>query len=256
MKMIVVHWRVTAALVIREMSVRFGRKPGGYVWAVLDPAAHILLLTLIFQTLTRTPALGTSFALFFATGYLGFHFYQATANYVNSAIKSNRSLLTYPNVAPIDTIVARAILQIITTAFVATIVLTALQLRLRVPQTVTFPPLIEAATLAALLGVSVGLFNNVMFQKYPLYEQIYNIVHRPLFMISGIFFLPDAIPNPYRDIVLLNPLVHVTMLFRTGFYPSYRATGLDMGYLTLFVVSALIVGMTVFTVSSSVLRSE
>jgi capsular polysaccharide transport system permease protein len=256
MTALLAHWRVTAALVVREMSVRFGRKPGGYVWAVLDPAAHILLLTLIFQTLTRTPALGSSFALFFATGYLSFQFYQQTANYVNSAIKSNRSLLTYPNVAPIDTIAARAILQIVTTGFVAVTVLTGLQLSLRVPQTIAFAPLLEAAGLAALLGVSIALLNTVMFQKYPLYEQIYNIIHRPLFMISGIFFLPDAIPNPYREIVLINPLVHVTMLFRTGFYPSYRAAGLDLPYLIMVVVSALMIGMTVFTFSSSVLRSE
>ena len=43
------HLRVVGALLVREMATRFGSKPGGYVWALLDPAAHILLMTMIFR---------------------------------------------------------------------------------------------------------------------------------------------------------------------------------------------------------------
>lgn len=41
------------ALLIREMATRFGSKPGGYLWAFLDPAAHILLMTAIFSAIAR-----------------------------------------------------------------------------------------------------------------------------------------------------------------------------------------------------------
>ncbi|MDW9394360.1 ABC transporter permease [Sinorhizobium meliloti] len=251
-----IHVRVVGALLVREMSTRFGSKPGGYVWALLDPAAHILLMTAIFQAIARAPALGTSFALFFATGYIAFQFYQATTSYLNAAVKANKALLSYPNVAPVDTIVARLILQMGTTSLVAFIVLGSIVATMRVETQVHWPSILEATALACLFGLGVGLINCVLFLKYPLYEQVFSIVNRPLFLISGVFFLPDSIPAPYRDLVLINPLVHVIMGFRQGFYPEYRAIGLDMSYLYGIAFLTLFTGMLVFTLSRKTLRNE
>ncbi|NOV21628.1 ABC transporter permease [Ensifer adhaerens] len=256
MTYLLTHFRVVGALLVREMSTRFGSKPGGYVWALLDPAAHILLMTLVFQAIARAPALGTSFALFFATGYIAFQFYQAMTSYLNSAVRANRTLLSYPNVAPIDTIVARFILQIGTTSLVAFVVLGAILATMRTDANLHWPYIIEAVAMACIFGLGVAMVNSVLFLKYPLYEQVFNIVNRPMFLVSGVFFLPDSIPVPYRELVLINPLVHVIMAFRKGFYPQYRAIGLDMSYLYGIAFLTLFVGMIVFTFSSRTLRSE
>ncbi|RVO93582.1 ABC transporter permease, partial [Sinorhizobium meliloti] len=85
--------RVVAAMIAREMSTRFGRKPGGYIWALLEPAGYIAMMTVIFGALARAPALGTSFVLFFATGYLGYQLYQAKVIYLSASVKANKPLL-------------------------------------------------------------------------------------------------------------------------------------------------------------------
>jgi len=250
------HIRVVGALLIREMSTRFGSKPGGYIWAIIDPAGHIAFMSLIFMAITHTPALGKSFPLFFATGYLAFQFYAAMAGFLNGAIKANRTLLSYPNVAPIDTIVARYILQAGTTSVVSFCVLGVILLTMDQPVYLNWPAIIEAAFAATVLGLGIGIFNNVATLRFPLYEQVFNIINRPMFLISGVFFLPDALPAPIRDIVLLNPLVHVVMLFRKGFYPEYRAEMMNMTYLYSFALTILFMGLLLFTRSSSVLRSR
>ncbi|CVI20643.1 ABC-type polysaccharide/polyol phosphate export system protein, permease component [Agrobacterium fabacearum CFBP 5771] len=250
------HIRVVGALLVREMSTRFGSKPGGYVWAIIDPAGHIAFMSLIFMAITHTPALGKSFPLFFATGYLAFQFYAAMAGFLNGAIKANRTLLSYPNVAPIDTIVARYILQAGTTSVVSFCVLGVILLTMDQPVYLNWPAIIEAAFAATVLGLGIGIFNNVATLRFPLYEQVFNIINRPMFLISGVFFLPDALPVPIRDIVLLNPLVHVVMLFRKGFYPEYRAEMMNMTYLYSFALTILFMGLLLFTRSSSVLRSR
>lgn len=250
------HIRVVGALLIREMSTRFGSKPGGYVWAIIDPAGHIAFMSLIFMAITHTPALGKSFVLFFATGYLAFQFYAAMAGFLNGAIKANRTLLSYPNVAPIDTIVARYILQAGTTSVVSFCVLGVILLTVDQPVYLNWPAIIEAAFAATVLGLGIGIFNNVATLRFPLYEQVFNIINRPMFLISGVFFLPDALPAPIRDIVLLNPLVHVVMLFRKGFYPEYRADMMNMAYLYSFALTILFMGLLLFTRSASVLRSR
>ena len=35
--------RAVAALVLREMSTRYGRTPGGYLWAILEPLGMIIM---------------------------------------------------------------------------------------------------------------------------------------------------------------------------------------------------------------------
>ncbi|WP_454849019.1 ABC transporter permease [Rhizobium binxianense] len=250
------HLRVVCALLVREMATRFGRRPGGYIWTLLDPAAHIALLTLIFQAIAHVPALGTSFPLFFATGYVGFQFYSAVVTYLNGAVRANKALLSYPNVAPIDTIFARYALQLGTTCAVAILVLGTISFTLRIPLTLDWPVIFEAGLLASVIGLGIGLFNNVMFARYPIYEQIFGIVSRPLFMVTGIFFLPDSIPLPYRDYLLLNPLCHAVMRFRSGFYAEYGPEVLNMNYLYIFSFLTLFTGMLVFTSSKSILRNE
>ena len=52
--------RTVSALVIREMTTSYGRSPGGYIWAILEPVGAVMILSIGFSRL-RQPTLGTSF---------------------------------------------------------------------------------------------------------------------------------------------------------------------------------------------------
>lgn len=256
MYFLITHLRVVAALLVRETATRFGNKPGGYIWALLDPFAHIAFMSIIFMAIARHPALGTSFPLFFATGYIGFQFFHAMSTYLDGSVSGNRALLSYPNVAPIDTLVARYILQIGTTSLVAVCVFTAIVFLEGRRLTIQWHYVIEGALAASLIAVAIALTNNVVFARFPLYEKVFAIMRRPLLLTSGVFFRPDLIPHPFRDVLLLNPLCHTIMLFRKGFYPEYRAAGLDMNYVYTLTFSMLFGGMLIFTMSKRVLRGR
>lgn len=256
MKLIEQHFRVTAALIVREMSTRYGSKPGGYLWAIFDPVAHVTMMTVIFQAFARMPALGLSFPLFFASGYLPFTFYQRMSSFMAGTIKANKTLLSYPVVSPFDAITSRFILQFMTDALVSAVILFMLIELGGVAQPMNIAGMIEAAGAAAVLGLGIGAINIVMFARSPLYEQIFGIVNRPLFMISGVFFLPESLPNPFRDLILYNPLVHIIMWFRGALYPEYRADGLDTGYVIEFALVCFVVGLALLTASMRVIREE
>ncbi|MFK0275030.1 ABC transporter permease [Ensifer sp. NPDC090286] len=256
MTLVATHVRVVSALIVREMSTKFGSKPGGYIWALIEPIGYIAMMTVIFSAIAHAPAVGTSFVLFFATGYLGFQIYNAKVSYLGSAVRANKTLLSYPNVAPIDAVIARYILQTMTTTLVAIIVFSAIFMTFYHIPEFDWPRLIEAEVFGGALALGVGMFNSVLFVRYALYEQIYGIFTRPMFLMSGVFFLPDSIPHPYRELLLYNPLCHLIMLFRSGFYPEYRAVGLDVTYLAICSAAVFFVGMTVFTFSRRVLRND
>jgi len=69
--------RVQRALILREIATRYGRTPGGFLWAVAEPVSAVLVLTAALSMVVHAPSLGTSFVVFYASGYLPFLFYDA-----------------------------------------------------------------------------------------------------------------------------------------------------------------------------------
>ncbi len=250
------HVRVTSALVIREMTTRYGSKVGGYLWAIIDPVAFITLMSMVFSAIARTPPLGRSFPLFYATGYVAFWFYRSLTDQVSLSVRVNRALLNYPSVSPYDTILARATLQIVTQFVVAIVIFSVLALMVSPFPTVNFAPLLAASAVAIALGIGVGMINVVLFHFSNTYEQIFQIVNRPLFIVSGIFFLPESIPHPYQDFLLWNPLVHVVGWFRQGFYTTYRGEYIDRPWLIILAFSSVVIGLFLIRIYSAQLREN
>ena len=96
--------RTIFALMLREMITTYGRSPGGYLWAVLEPAAGIALLSLVFSVGFRSPALGVSFAMFYATGMVPFVFFNDINLKVSRALLFSKPLMAYPTVTFVDAI--------------------------------------------------------------------------------------------------------------------------------------------------------
>ena len=76
-----------------------------------------------------------------------------------------------------------------------------------------------------------------------MWERIWQIVTRPLFLISGIFFLVEDIPPDYRDYALWNPLLHLTALMRRGVYATYDAALASPVYVAAFGLTCLVLGL-------------
>lgn len=222
--------RSIVALMLREMASTYGNSPGGYVWAVLQPVGMLVLLSVAFSLLVRAPSLGTSFILFYATGFLPFDMYGEIAGKIGGALRYSRALLTYPRVSWIDTVLARLFLNFLTLLMVFCIVITIILLVDDTHTTIHMVPVIQGLILAALLGLGVGLCNCVLGGLFPVWTMIWAILSRPLFLASGIFFVYEDMPRFAQDILWWNPLIHVTGLVRRGFYTTYDGNYISMTY--------------------------
>ena len=208
------------ALILREMSTRYGRTPGGYIWGVFEPLAAILVLSVGFSLVIRTPALGTSFLLFYATGYLPFDLYQSVSNTVARAINFSKPLLLYPAVTWVDALLARFLLNSLTSILISILLFSGILAVVDSRATLNLPPIVAAFGLSMLLGLGVGTLNCALSGLFPLWEVAWSIFTRPLFIASGIFYLFETLPQLAQDILWYNPLIHILGLMRTGFFPT------------------------------------
>lgn len=239
--------RAILALMLREMATTYGRSPGGYVWTVLEPVGGIAILTLVFSLGFNAPSLGVNFPIFYATGILPFMMFNSVCNRVSTALLFSKSLLAYPAVTFLDALLARFLVNTVTQAMVGYVVFGGI---LMLYETRTDPaPLLIAQSLAltAALALGIGTLNAYLIARFAVWQVIWSILTRPLFLISGIFFLFNAMPHTVQDIIWFNPLIHVVGIMRAGFYPTY-----DAGYVS--VIYVMLVSFSTFSIGLLLLR--
>lgn len=244
-----INIRVIAALMMREMITRYGRSTGGYIWALIEPLGMILILSVVFSLVIRQPSLGDSFPLFYATGYLPFTFYAELSQFASAAVVMNKPLLNYPRVTPIDAILARFLLQFITLAVASILILSAIIIYEDIHAIYDFGAILTAVALAAVLGLGVGVINTVIIAYVPTYENVWKIVNRPMFLISGVFFTYEDLPPTIREVLWYNPVIHVVGLMRRGFFSTYDANYVSILYVG--AISMVLVSLGLFLIYSN-----
>lgn len=232
--------RTVAALVLREMSTTYGRTPGGYIWAVAEPVGGIVLLTIIFSIGFRDPPIGTNFAIFYATGLVPFLYYSDLSGKVAQSITFSRPLLAYPAVTFLDAVLARIITNVVTNLMVAYIVLAGIYLFMDTRTDPQMPQIALSLAMSTVLGAGIGTLNCYLFSSFPVWAKIWGILMRPMFILACVIFPFASVPQPYRDWLWWNPLIHIVGQMREGFYPSYDGSYIDPAY--VFAIG-LVTGM-------------
>lgn len=235
--------RVLFAMIMREMNTRYGRTWGGYVWAILDPVGMIALLSIVFSQFIRVPPLGGSFALFYATGYIPFYFYSEIAGNTSVAVSFNRQLMHFPAVTPLDAVFARFILSVLTLMVVSLLLFTGIAIVAEGPMTLDLGQVLLAVSMASLLGLGVGTLNCVLFAFLPVWQRIWAVIIRPLFLISGVFFTFESMPPQIQAILWYNPLIHIVGVMRRGFYAGYGGEYIDLLYVFGLGIGTFVLGL-------------
>ena len=248
--------RVIFALLVREMSTTFGRSSLGYLWAILEPIGIIAMFTIVFSIVFRNPPLGNSFLLFYATGYLPFGIYNAGQSKISSCISQNKMLLFYPAVKYVDVIVARTILIGLTEFTVALIVFLGVIIMYDTGARPEYLPIFGALCLALMLGASVGLINATLFEIMPSWRSVWRILGRPMFFISGLFFLYEDLSPDIQNILWWNPILHIISLLRRGMYPEYEAEHASVLYVVFIAIIIATIGLINLRTSSKFIMNN
>lgn len=221
---LVVQLRVIHALMLRETKTRYGKHKLGYLWALFEPVLQVLVFVMIFTMGGHKTVSGMPLILFILTGVTPFLLFRNTMQQGLNAIDANRALLTFPQVKTFDLIVARALLEVATMIVVSVILLLAVA-AMDMPVKIENPLLVIAALLLlALTGFGLGMTFASLTPLFPSINQIVQaVLGRPLFFTSGLFFTAEVIPQYGRDILLINPLLHMIEMLRSAFFYEFQS---------------------------------
>ncbi len=223
-------WGLIRALMRREIRARFAGGPLGYLWVFLTPLAWIGALVVSFEHLGRSPAIGADVPSFVATGMLPYVVFRQTITAMSRAAAGARSLMHLAPMTMGDILIAAALLELLN----ALVIFAVIFLLIAIAYGPVWPadPLtvMLAVGQAALLGAAFGRLAAALGRISDVFARLIPIALRPLFWISGIFFIAAELPGPIAAILWWNPLLHVVEMLRGGFFAGFSPSIADPGY--------------------------
>jgi capsular polysaccharide transport system permease protein len=222
--------RVLLALMLRDIRTRFFGSGLGYLVAIAWPLTHVLIVVAVLIFAGRTAPYGDSIALFVATGALPFMTFSYLSRFMMISAFMTRPLLAFPEVKILDVLLAAALLE---TLAASCVTIGLLIIGCIIGIDVVPNDIVQAFCAfgaALLLGFGFGFLNGVIALAVPFWLTGYALLIIVLWMCSGIFFVPDALPATLRNLLSYNPVLQVIEWTRSAYYEGYGGIVLDRPY--------------------------
>ncbi len=235
---------VWQALVLRESLSRLFGGRATWFWLLAEPVFHVSYLAFIFTVIRVRTIGGIETVLWIIAGILPFFMFLRTGTQVMNAVGANQALFSYRQVKPIDAVLVRGVLEGVLMMVVTIILLAGAGLFGHAVLPEDPLAVVEAFTGLWLLGMGFGLVTSVVTELVPELGRIIGLIMRPLYMISGVILPLSAVPQPYRDWLMLNPVAHGLEASRRGFAPYYHAVpGFSLAYVYGFALVLIFLGL-------------
>lgn len=239
---------VLFALVLREMLTRFGTRRMGAFWMVFEPILHVAIIMFIFTAIRGREVPGMDFPMYLATGMIPFFMMRNIALRLMDAISANQALFAYQQIKPLDTLIARTIVEFSLYACVYVLVIGALAFW--GGYTIALhDPLAWFGALATglVFSVGLGLVFCVWTQAFPNAKTFIRVMFLPVYLISGVIFPIWNLPQEYLPWLLWNPYLHIIDNLRSSIFVPYPVTyGISYVYPAKVALVTFFAGMALY----------
>lgn len=239
--------RTINALLIRELMQRFGHGNIGFMWLVGEPLILTTGVMIVWSFIYGEENHGVKVIPLVLTGYSMLTVWRHMVGRFTHCFRHNSGLFFHRSIRPIDTLIARGILEGIGTLIAFFVAYIPLVLLDYVEPIEDYLVLLTAWFLMCFLTFGVSLIIACLTELSDTLERFVQPVMYLILPLTGAFYMVSWLPDPAKEVVLLSPLVHANEMFRAGFFGSSVRTYWDAGYIALW-------GLAVNTVGWSLVR--
>ncbi|PJG45150.1 capsule biosynthesis protein (plasmid) [Sphingobium sp. LB126] len=210
--------RVIHALMIRELTTRFGRENIGFLWIMVEPLLFAGLVAIIWR-LSKGPAEhGVSVVAFIVSGYIPITLFRHGINRSVAAFTVNSSLLYHRQIQVVDFILARFIIEFFGGMMAYTFAATVLIFLGEFPVPSDIGLFIAGWTLYAFFCLSLCLIIAPLSEMSEVLEKFVPVVTYIMIPFSGLLYMVSWATPPVREFLLLSPFVTGMEMMRKGIW--------------------------------------
>ncbi len=223
--------------------MRFSVSKTGVFWTFFEPFVQVLVMVLIKVLLFSTASNNFDFTVFLALNFTAFNLFKNIINKSMGAFKANKTLFVYKQVKPLDTIIARILVEVFITGIII-IFFVIIGLYFNYDLNVQNLPMVAAGffylvlfalSWATLLAVANSFVESV--------GKTMNMLMTFLMFGSAVFYTIEMLPLPIQNLLLYNPLVHFMEMIHGYYFNVLDDRFVDYNYMLLWTIIPLYLGL-------------
>lgn len=197
----------------RDVLVRYKQTVVGVAWSLIRPFLTMLVLTLVFDKFGKMPSWGVPYPLLVFCGILPWQFFATALSESGNSLVANTGLISkvyFPRlIIPAGSLITALVDFLISLAFLGALMI---WYRWVPPATIALLPLFLVLASAASFGA--GLWVAALMVEYRDFRIIVPFLIQFGLYISPVGFISSVVPERYRLLYSLNPMVGVIDGFR------------------------------------------
>ena len=241
---LLVQARVIWALVLREMTTRYGRENIGFLWIIGEPILFCGGVTIAWTIMRPSHEHGLPMTAIVITGYVPLTMWRHCISRAVKAYESNGSLLFHRQVTPLDIITARTILEVAGTIMAALVVSTVAVLTGFMEMPVNVGLLMVGLFYQALFCYASALLIASLSEVSDVVEKAVAVISYLSIPFSGAFLMVDWVPKSFQGILLWSPSVHNVEMIRGGQFGNAAHPIYDLVYDTWITALLVMIGVS------------
>lgn len=200
-------------LVLRDVKVLYAQTILGFAWAILNPAIQIILFTVIFGKIAGVPTDGIPYFLFSAVAIIPWTYMSESMIQSSQSLVSEQSMLGkiyFPRmIFPLTPIVSKLV-----DFGISLVLLLAVMLYYGVAPTLNLLLLPLFVIMMMSVPAGIGMWLSALAIRYRDVKFAMSFIIRMLIYTAPIVYSASSIPDVYRVLYSINPVVGVIEGFR------------------------------------------
>jgi capsular polysaccharide transport system permease protein len=233
---------VIGALLLRELSSRFGRENLGFLWLFLEPALLGGAIGVVHSVSGHGLPGGIDVLSFWVLGYIPYFLFRSVVNRAPVAVVSNQSLLYHRRVTILDIMLSRNLLEgaAVSGAMLAFILVIGAATGVWPQQ-----PARVVAGMVLMLALAHGI--SLLIAAGSVYTEMFDrMTHLVTYLslpVLGAFYMVFWLPTELQEMALWIPTVHIFELVRDGQFGTQVPTRYDIPYLLACIALVNLFGL-------------
>jgi lipopolysaccharide transport system permease protein len=230
-------------LVWRNVKVRYKQTAIGLAWVILQPLLTMAMLSVIFGYFLQIPSDGLPYAVFTYTALLPWTYFAQALSRGGGGLVSHAGLITKVYFPRLVIPLASILTPLVDFAF-AFLILIGLMGWYRIAPTWSAFAVPLFLLLAVITALAVNLFLSTLNVKYRDVGNLIPVVTQFWMYASPVIYPSSVIPERWRLVYSLNPMVGVIEGFRWALLgkeaPDSRALGISVAMVILMLVGGVV----------------
>lgn len=213
-----VQLRVIKALMIRELTTRFGRENIGFLWVMVEPLLFAVLVGTMWRWFKGPDEHGVGIVAFVASGYIPLTFLRHSFQRCTSIFIANGSLMYHRQIKVMDFVFVRVLIEFMGAMMAWVFITFALGILDLFPVPAHPGILIAGWFLYALFILSMCFVIAPLSEMSEVIEKIMPVTVYLAIPISGTFTMVSWVTPSLRDYMLYSPMINGIEMMRYGLF--------------------------------------